>query len=115
MPKSNDEEYVVVKGSVPRSLKLQFKVLCIQKELQMSEVLEELIEKWIQADGPVPESPADLSNEDSEDVKGYVPKSLKLQFKVLCTQKRVKMRSVLYYLINEWVQAGGPTSEFPLL
>lgn len=110
MPKRDGEESVVVKGAVPRVLKLQFKVLCTQKELEMSAVLEDLIEKWIQADAPVPESPTDLSNEDSEDVKGYIPKSLKLQFKVLCTQKRVKMRSVLYNLINEWVQAGGSTS-----
>ncbi|HEY9709183.1 MAG TPA: hypothetical protein V6D48_13355 [Oculatellaceae cyanobacterium] len=104
MTKRDSKESVVVKGAVPRSLKLQFKVLCVQKELEMSEVLEDLIEKWIQADAPVPESPADVSDEDYEDVKGYIPKSLKLQFKVLCTQKRVKMRYVLYQLINEWVQ-----------
>lgn len=95
---------MVVKGAVPRALKLQFKVLCVHKELEMSEVIEDLIEKWIQADAPVPESRADVSDEDYEDVKGYIPKSLKLQFKVLCTQKRVKMRYVLYQLINEWVQ-----------
>ena len=99
-----DEESVIVKGAVPKSLKLQFKVLCVQKELDMSAVLEDLINKWIQAGAPVHESTVDLSNEDSEDVKGYIPKSLKLHFKTLCTQKRVKMRSVLYELINDWVQ-----------
>lgn len=96
---------MVVKGAVPKSLKLQFKVLCVQKDLEMSAVLEDLIEKWIEADAPVYESPLDLSEEDSEDVKGYIPKSLKLHFKTLCTLKRVKMRSVLYQLIHEWVQA----------
>lgn len=100
----NGEEYVVVKGAVPKSLKLQFKVLCVQQELEMSAVLEGLLEKWIQEDAPIHESIGDLSDEDSEDVKGYVPKSLKLHFKTLCTLKRVKMRSVLYQLINEWVQ-----------
>ncbi len=107
--KDNDKS-VVVKGSIPKTLKFHFKVLCVQKELQMSEVLEDLIKQWIQANGPIPESLSDLSNEDSEDVKGYIPKSLKLQFKVLCTQKGVKIRFVLYALINEWVQAGGSTS-----
>ena len=102
---ANGEEYVVVKGAVPKSLKLQFKVLCVQKELEMSAVLEDLIEQWIQADSPVHEFSIDLSAEESEDVKGYVPKSLKLHFKTLCTLKRVKMRSVLHQLINEWVQA----------
>ena len=95
---------MVVKGAVPKSLKLQFKVLCVQQELEMSAVLEDLIEKWIQEDAPIHESPTDVSGEDSEDVKGYVPKSLKLHFKTLCTLKRVKMRSVLYQLIHEWVQ-----------
>ena len=97
---------MVVKGAVPKSLKLQFKVLCVQQELEMSAVLEDLIEKWIQEDAPIHESPADLSDsdEDSEDVKGYIPKSLKLHFKTLCTLKRVKMRSVLYQIIHEWVQ-----------
>jgi len=73
----------------------------------MSSVLEDLIEKWIEADGSIPKSTADLSDQNFEEVKGYVPKSLKLQFKVLCTQKRVKMRFILYNLINEWVHSGG--------
>ncbi|MEW6493981.1 MAG: hypothetical protein AB1589_15935 [Cyanobacteriota bacterium] len=99
------EQYVVIKGAVPKSLKLQFKVLCVQQELEMSAVLEDLIEQWIQADAPIHEPPADLYSEDSEDVKGYIPKSLKLPFKTLCTLKQVKMRSVLYQLLHEWVQA----------
>lgn len=103
------EEYVVVKGTVPRSLKLQFKILCVEKGLEMSSVLEDLIEKWIQADAPVPKSPTDLFDEDSEVVKGYVPKFLKFQFKVLCIQKRVKISSVLHNLINGWVEVGGST------
>ena len=98
------EEYVIVKGAVPKDLKLRFKVVCTQKELQMSAVLEDLIEKWIQAGAPVPKVLTNLPNEDSEEVKGYIPESLKLQFKVLCTQKRIKMRSVLYNLIHEWLQ-----------
>lgn len=107
MVKRDDEEYVIVKGAVPKSLKLQFKVLCVQKDLEMSAVLEDLIGKWIQADAPIPEFLDDLSEEDSEDVKGYIPKSLKLHFKTICTLKRVKMRSVLHQLISEWVQTNG--------
>ena len=103
MLKRQEEEFVVVKGSVPSSLKLQFKVLCTQKEMKMSSVLENLLKKWIQADAPIPKSTTDVSHEDFEELKGYVPKSLKLQFKVRCTQKRVNMRSVLYALVNEWV------------
>lgn len=104
MVNRDGEEYVIIKGSVPKSLKLQFKVICVQKELEMSAVLQTLIEKWIQADGPVDEYFTNLANEELEDVKGYVPKSLKLRFKTLCIMKRVKIRSVLYQLITEWVQ-----------
>jgi hypothetical protein len=109
--KQDSEKFVVVKGAIPKSLKLQFKVLCVQQELQMSEVLEDLIKQWIQADAPIPESFVYISNEDLEDVKGYIPQSLKLQFKILCTQKRVKIRFILYTLITEWVQTRGPISE----
>lgn len=105
-------ESVVVKGAVPKSLKLQFKILCVQNELEMSTVLKDLIEKWIQTDAPVRESLADLSSEDCEDVKGYIPKPLKVRFKAICTMKRVKMRSVLCEIIHEWVQTGNATSEF---
>lgn len=110
MSRGNNEELVVVKGSVSRDLKFQFKVLCTQNELTMSLVLDNLIKKWIQAGGPIFESTTDLtdlSNQDFQEVKGYIPESLKLQFKVLCTTKQVTMRFVLYNLIKEWVSSGG--------
>lgn len=66
--------------------------------------MEDLIKKWIQANAPVPELFPDFFDEDLEDVKGYIPKSLKLEFKTLCTLKQIKMRSVLFKLIYEWVQ-----------
>ncbi|MUG96065.1 hypothetical protein F7734_28465 [Scytonema sp. UIC 10036] len=109
--KKNSEETVVVKGAIPKTLKLQFKVLCVQKELEMSEVLEDLIGRWIQADAPVAKSFIDLFNQDSEDVKAYVPKSLKLQFKLLCAQKQVTIRYILYALIKQWVEMSGSSSE----
>ncbi|ARV62776.1 hypothetical protein BZZ01_00265 [Nostocales cyanobacterium HT-58-2] len=107
MAKRNGEEYVVVKGAIPRTLKTRFKVLCIENDLEMSAVLEDLIKKWIQANAPVSDFLINLSNQDCEDVKGYIPKSLKLQFKSLCAQKRVKIRCVLYELINQWVHTDG--------
>jgi hypothetical protein len=102
--KKASEEIVVIKGAIPKKLKLKFKVLCVQKELEMSEVLENLIRQWIQTDAPVAEFSLNSLNEDPEDVKAYVPKSLKLQFKLLCTQKQVTIRSILYLLIKQWVE-----------
>ncbi|MEH1935513.1 MAG: hypothetical protein V7L14_17805 [Nostoc sp.] len=104
--KETSEETVVVKGAIPKTLKLKFKVICVQKELEMSEVLDNLIRQWIQADAPLAELSLDSLNEDPEDVKAYVPKSLKRQFKLLCTQKRVSIRSILYLLIKQWVEMG---------
>jgi hypothetical protein len=102
--KSNSEEIVVIKVAIPKALKLKFKVLCVQKELKMSEVLKNLIRRWIEADTPVLEFSIDLLSQEFEDVKAYIPKSLKRQFKLLCTQKQITIRSTLYVLINQWVQ-----------
>ena len=100
-----DENRVVLKADIPSSLKLRFKVLCTQRQLTMSEVLEQLIRKWIQAGTPTSNFLSRRSEEDYEDIKGYIPESLKTQFKVFCHQKRVTMSSVLYNLINQWVKA----------
>ncbi|MBH8552323.1 hypothetical protein I8751_08035 [Nostocaceae cyanobacterium CENA357] len=97
--KNEITEFEVVKGTIPKSLKIQFKVFCVQKNLEMSEVLEALIKQWIQTDAPVSQLSYNLVPEELEELKGYVPKSLKYQFKSLCKQKRVTMRSVLYALI----------------
>lgn len=101
---NNNEEIVIIKGAIPKELKLQFKVLCVQKELQMSTMLENLISQWIQAGATTSWFPDDFLNEECEDVKTYVPKSLKLKFKILSTHKRLKMRFVLYALIQKWVE-----------
>ncbi len=97
--KNEITEFEVVKGTIPKSLKIQFKVFCVQKNLEMSEVLEALIKQWIQTDAPVAQLSHNLAPEELEELKGYVPKTLKYQFKSLCKQKRVTMRSVLYALI----------------
>lgn len=100
-----DENRVIVKADIPGSLKLQFKVLCTQSGLTMSEVLEKLIKEWIQANAPTTDFSPKPLEEDYEEIKGYTPKSLKTQFKVVCTQKQVTICSALYYLITKWVQA----------
>lgn len=94
-----DKKLVVVKSDIPSSLKLRFKVLCTQRQLTMSDVIEELIKKWTQANAPASDFITELSEEDYEGVKAYIPQSLRTQFKVFCTQKQVTMRSALYNLI----------------
>ena len=95
---------MILKVALPTPLKLKFKVVCTQKGLSMCEVLVELIRRWLQVDRPITNFISDLSEEENEDLKGYIPESLKTQFKVICTQKRLTMRSVLYHLIHEWVK-----------
>ncbi|MBD2518815.1 hypothetical protein H6G93_28405 [Nostoc sp. FACHB-973] len=105
--KDKIEEFTVVKGNIPKSLKIQFKVFCVQKNAEMSEILEILIRQWIQAGAPVPQLHSNLLKEELEEIKGYIPKNLKYQFKIICKHKKVTMRSVLYGLITQWVEMGG--------
>ncbi|MEH2406076.1 hypothetical protein [Nostoc sp.] len=104
----DSEEIVVIKGAIPKALKLQFKIICVKKDLEMSEVLDNLIREWIQADAPLTKLSLDCLNEETEDVKTYVPKSLKHEFKLICIQKRVTIRSILYLLIKQWVNMEYP-------
>ena len=103
MAKNRLAEFTVVKGIVPKTIKVQFKVFCIQTNIEMSELLETLIKQWVQTGAAVPQMCSNMGEEELEEIKGYIPASLKYQFKVLCKQKRVTMRFVLYALITQWV------------
>ena len=98
------EERTVIKVDLPKNLKFQFKVLCTQKNLTMSNVLEKLIEKWIQADFNFDSLIVEPSREENEELKGYISTSLKIDFKILCIQKGITMRSALYNLIDCWLK-----------
>lgn len=107
MYKENQEAYAVIKGSMPKALKFRFKALCAQYGLKMSEVLKVLISEWVQADGPTSSFMTNTWDENRDniaDIKGYIPSSLKTKFKVLCAQKEVMQRFILYNLIREWVE-----------
>jgi hypothetical protein len=99
------EDYIAIKASIPSLLKLHFKVLCTQQENTMSKKIEELVREWIQADSPTSDFVATPSNLEYEDVRGYLPKELKIQFKVICAQKQIEMNFVLYNLIKKWKKA----------
>ncbi len=104
MNQEDREKRVVIKVSMPSSLKFQFKVRCTQKNLTMSKVLEESIKKWIQADAPTNDFILEPVKEEDEDLKGYISKCLKTRFKIFCIQKGITMRSALYNLIERWIE-----------
>ncbi|YAG13861.1 CopG family transcriptional regulator [Nostoc sp. DSM 114161] len=107
MYKENLEAYAVIKGSMPKALKFRFKALCAQNGLKMSEVLEVLIGQWVQAEGPTSSFMTNTLDENQDNItyiKAYIPSSLKTQFKVLCAQREVMQRFILYNLIREWVE-----------
>ncbi|MBC1240764.1 hypothetical protein VF14_22870 [Nostoc linckia z18] len=107
MYKENQEAYAVIKGTMPKVLKFRFKALCAQYGLKMSEVLQVLISEWVQADGPTSSFMTDTLDENRDnitDVKAYIPSFLKTRFKVLCAQREVMQRFILYNLIREWVE-----------
>ncbi len=45
--KRRSEDYQQVSGYVRKNLAVKFKTYCKAKELEISEVLEEMIEKWL--------------------------------------------------------------------
>lgn len=96
---------VAIKATVPSRLKLQFKVLCAQQELNMSVVLEQLLKNWLQAENPVLKRTEPDSETNLEIISAYIPQSLKVQLKVLCMHEQVPMKLVLSQLIEEWVEA----------
>ena len=103
MNNKEGKEKSVIKTLISNSLKVQFKLFCVQNEITMSEMLERLIRNLIEADQDLLENlTPPLQNHKV--VKGYIPSSLKLQFKVFCTQKQLPMNLVLSYLIETWVE-----------
>lgn len=98
-----DEKRVVLKVDLPKKLKFQFKVICTQKKSTMSNVIEELILRWIQANAYTDNFISEPEEKDNEDLKGYISESLKIDFKTLCVQNKITMRYVLYNLIRHWI------------
>ena len=49
--KRRSEEYQQVIGYVRKPLAVKFKTYCRAKEVEISEVLEELIQKWVEEQG----------------------------------------------------------------
>ena len=100
------KEKSAVKTTVSSSFKVQFKLLCVQKELTISYMLEKIVRDFIQSHQDLPKNLENLkpSLHNLKIVKGYIPKSLKFQFKVFCTQKQIPMNLVLSHLIETWVE-----------
>ena len=103
MNNKEGKEKSVIKTLISNSLKVQFKLFCVQNEITMSEMLERLIRNLIEADQDLLEN-LNPPLQNPKVVKGYIPSSLKLQFKVFCTQKQLPMNLVLSYLIETWVE-----------
>lgn len=95
----------IIKTSISYSLKTKFKILCIQDGMTISSMMECLIKDFIETDQDI-DIPEELSLtlQDTVVVKGYVPDSLKSQFKALCNRRKIPMNLVLYYMIKTWVK-----------
>lgn len=93
----------VVKTAIPDYLKVEFKIICIQNELTISSMLEQLIEKIIEEDQDF-SSDLNLEMSKSQIIKAYIPRDLKRKFKVFCVQKQIPMNLVLQYLIKTRIE-----------
>ncbi|MEL7075035.1 MAG: hypothetical protein AAGM46_03775 [Cyanobacteria bacterium J06582_2] len=96
-------EKSVIKTSIANPIKVEFKIICVKNELTISNMIENLIETLLSTDRYIPR---DLEYEDNnmQVVKAYLPKELKLRFRIFCTQRQIPMNYVLRYLIETRVQ-----------
>jgi hypothetical protein len=49
--KSKNADYIQVTGYIPRQKAIRFKAFCKAQEIEISEVLEKLIDKWLDEQG----------------------------------------------------------------
>jgi len=49
--KSRNADYIQVSGYIPRQKAIKFKAFCKALEIEISEVLEELIDQWLDEQG----------------------------------------------------------------
>ena len=71
----------------------------------MNSVLESLILKWMESNGSSSNFIEPINPKldvTEEDIKAYIDGNLKTQFKVLCAQRNISQRIVLYNLIYQW-------------
>ncbi|NBD31430.1 MAG: hypothetical protein GVY17_00255 [Cyanobacteria bacterium] len=111
--KQDEQSRVVVKATIPIALKTQFKVLCVERHLKMSQVIEGAIQEWIETPDVIALSiPCCVKkDDDSEEIKSYLSPTLKTQFKALCAKKRVKMQQVTLTLIHHWINCQTETRQ----
>lgn len=110
MIEENNKKHVLINTNVSKKMKRRFKILCAEKDLTMSTVIEQSIKTWIQANAPISDFTADLSNKEYEIVKGYIPHFLKTEFKVFCTQHGITMNQALYNLLRQWIEANNSSN-----
>lgn len=100
----NLEKTIVIKVKIPQKSKLKFKIICTEKRVTMSYVLETLISQWIEDNFSINNFILEPATEECEDLKGYISESLKTSFKITCIEKGITMRFALYNLICLWIQ-----------
>ncbi|MDJ0618547.1 MAG: hypothetical protein QNJ63_17680 [Calothrix sp. MO_192.B10] len=101
---SQGEEYVIIKATISSSLKLQFKLLCIERALNMREVVNILISEWVISDGLMLNLDFHECNESNGIIKATIPRELKIEFKSLCARRNLTLRFVLCSLIHHYVK-----------
>ncbi|MEM8677317.1 MAG: hypothetical protein AAGF83_26185 [Cyanobacteria bacterium P01_G01_bin.67] len=104
MRQEHKEKSQIAKADIPGSLKLQFKILCARKGLNMSVISEHLLRDWLLTGEPRINKTVPFPEQDLEVISVYVPESLKVQLKVKCMQEKVTMKFVLFQLIQIWVE-----------
>ena len=97
-------EKSVIKTSIANPIKVEFKIICVKSELTISNMLEELIETLLETERCIPRD-LEFEAENMQVVKAYLPKELKVRFRIFCTKREIPMNYVLRYLIKTTVDS----------
>ena len=96
-------EKSIIKTSVDTTTKVKFKTLCIQKQLTISRVLEEIIEDVLNTDRYIPRD-LKFESQNMQIVKAYISQDLKLRFKIFCAERQIPMNYILRFLIQNKIK-----------
>ena len=99
-----DSDKSIIKTSIDNSSKVEFKILCVQNELTISHMLEELVEDLLNTERHIPQN-IKFKSENMQVIKAYIPKELKLRFKLFCIQKQISMNYTLRFLIQDLIES----------
>ena len=97
------EKLVAIRGDVPESLRVRFKMACAERKVTINDTLAALVEAWIYS-GDIGARGSSRNNASVWDATNFlnIPELLRAQFVEFCLKRDVTISDVLAMLIKKW-------------